>query len=79
MPKYPTPDRPGHYWGKLIHPSQMPLTEDWKSQDWEVMQVFENCIDPADDEHLAVHVPGISPAQWLPDFVWGPRVEDFKS
>lgn len=75
--RYPTPEKPGHFWAKLIHPSRMPEGEDWRSTDWEVVQVFENSADPNDEEYLGVHVPGIEPCQWVQDFVWGPRVEKY--
>lgn len=70
---YPTPTRKGFFWAKLIHPSQMPLNEDWASQDWEVVEVFDN--NGEDNEALGVSVPGISPVQWVQDFVWGPEVK----
>lgn len=80
MAKYPTPDRPGHYWAKLVHPSQMPLGEDWRSADWEVVSVDINdpCGSQGDPEYLSVLVPGVEPTQWVDDFVWGPRVADFR-
>jgi hypothetical protein len=71
--KYPIPKHAGHYWAKLIHPSEMPEGEDWASLNWEVVQVFDN--NGEGDEEWGVHVPGIGPMQWLPDFVWGPKVE----
>lgn len=72
---YPTPKQPGHYWAKLIHPSRMPEGEDWASRCWEVVQVFDN--NGEGEERLGVHVPGIEPCQWVPDFVWGPEVPPF--
>lgn len=75
MPKHPTPNRPGHYWAQLIHPSRMPEGEDWASTDWEVVQVNDN--NGEGDERLSVSVPGIEPSQWVPDFVWGPEVPPF--
>ena len=50
----------------------MPDGEDWQSLDWEVVQVNDNNGDG--DEKFSVSVPGISPPQWIPDFVWGPEV-----
>ena len=76
MARYPTPTGSGNYWAKLIHPSQMPDGEDWRSPDWEIVQVFVNGFDKDDPEHLGVHVPGIGPVQWVEDFFWGPRVND---
>lgn len=74
MPRFPTPTKEGFYWAKLVHPSRMPEGESWKSVDWEVVEVIINCIDPEDDEHLGVFVGGVSPIQWVEDFVWGPEV-----
>lgn len=75
MAKYPTPIGPGFYWAKLIHPSNMPNGEDWKSVNWEVVEVFENTLDETDPEYLGVFVGGVSPTQWIEDFVWGPFVQ----
>lgn len=72
MPRFPTPTREGFYWAKLVHPSNMPEKEDWASQDWEVVHVWDN--NGEGDETFGVSVPGISPTQWIPDFVWGPEV-----
>lgn len=74
MARFPTPTKAGFFWAKLIHPSRMPEGEDWKSFDWEVVEVFINCLDSDDDEALGVFVGGVSPVQWIPDFVWGPEV-----
>lgn len=76
MSRYPTPDHEGHWWAKLIHPSRMPEGEDWKSLNWEVVQVVDNNGEV--DEKWSVLVPGIEPCQWLPDFVWGPEIPPFK-
>jgi len=77
MKGYPTPSRPGFFWAKLIHPSRMPEGEDWRSVNWEVVDVFENGGDPAGPQFLGVFVPGVAVMQWVPDFVWGPRLADF--
>lgn len=74
MKPHPAPTAEGHYWAKLIHPSNEPEGESWKSFDWEVVQVNDN--NGEGDEKFSVSVPGIEPAQWIPDFVWGPRVPD---
>lgn len=73
MIKFPTPKMAGHYWAKLIHPSDMPEGEDWASIDWEVVQVYNN--NGEGDETWGVSVPGIGPTQWLLNFVWGPKVK----
>lgn len=75
MPRFPTPDREGHFWAKLVHPTRMPEGEDWASTDWEVVQVFHNNGEPGDPEEFGVHVPGVRMVQWVQDFVWGPRVD----
>lgn len=79
MKPHPTPTDKGHYWAKLVHPSNMPIGEDWASTDWEVVQVNINDYagKPGEPEYLSVAVPGVGPTQWVADFVWGPRVPDF--
>jgi hypothetical protein len=72
MKPYPAPTKEGWYWAKLVHPSQMPSGEDWASRDWEVVEVWDN--NGEGDETYAVHVTGIGPPQWIPDFIWGPEV-----
>lgn len=72
MKKYPTPDREGFFWAKLVHPSGMPEGEEWQSVDWEVVQVFDN--NGEGDERWGVSVPGISPMQCILDFIWGMEV-----
>lgn len=73
MSKYPTPDYEGFFWGKLVHPSEMPEGENWASSAWEVVQVVDN--NGEGDEVFGVFVGGIGPIQWLQDFVWGPEVK----
>jgi hypothetical protein len=72
MAKYPTPTKEGHYWAKLVHPSGMPEGEEWQSTDWEVVAVWDS--NGEGDEEFTVHVPGVGPTQWIPDFIWGPEV-----
>jgi hypothetical protein len=74
MSKYPTPTGEGFYWAKLIHPTRMPEGEDWKSIDWEVVEVIINGGDEDDDDYLGVFVGGVGPMQCVEDFVWGPYV-----
>lgn len=80
MKRYPTPEKPGHYWAKLVHPSGMPDGEEWKSTDWEVVQVDINDYQGkvGAPEYLSAHVPGIAAPQWVEDFIWGPRIPDFR-
>lgn len=68
------PKAPGFYWAKWKIKSPGTAEEDdapW-GQDWEVVDVFENCIDQTDDEYLMVHVSGVEKAQALENFFWGP-------
>lgn len=74
MSRYPTPNRPGFWWAKLVHPSRMPEGEDWASRDWEPVEVFDN---GEGDEALGVFFPGIEPVQWIPDCIWGPEIPRF--
>lgn len=76
MSKYPTPDREGHYWAKLVHPSGVPddEVENLRSTDWEVVAVYEN---GADGDFYRAFVPGIAATQAIEDFIWGPRVPDW--
>lgn len=74
MARYPTPDREGHYWAKLVHPTKMPAGNDWRSLDWEVVFVVHNGGDNPNEE-WGVLVTGVGPMQWLVDCVWGPRVD----
>jgi len=89
-----TPIAPGYYWAKLKTPSGgtlyntnlsspvhiQPEGESWKSQDWEIVHVWENnpMGDPKDDEFFGVSVFGVPVTQWVGDFFWGPRVADNK-
>lgn len=75
MSRYPTPNRPGFWWAKLVHPSRMPEGEDWASADWEPVQVVDNYGEG--DEALGVSFPGIEPMQWIPDCIWGPEIPRF--
>lgn len=72
MKPYPPPTSEGFYWAKLIHPSEMPPKEDWASSDWEIVQVWDN--NGEGDEAFGVSVFGVPKTQWIPDFVWGPRI-----
>ena len=68
-----TPTKPGFYW------AQWRIADEGTQDDgnlpaigtWEVVDVFENCIDRNDPEHLAVHVSGVSKGQSIENFVWG--------
>lgn len=73
---HPTPTKEGHYWAKLLTPQEMPVTEDWVSVDYEVVQVFDNNRDG--ENRFGAFVPGIEPSQPLNAFKWGPRIPDYK-
>lgn len=47
----------------------------WVSHDWEIVEVWENGGDPADEEYFGVNVFGIPVTQWPLDFFWGPKVD----
>jgi len=70
---YAAPSEEGYYWAKLVTPSEMPATEDWVSEQWEIVEVFDN--NGEGDESLGVAVPGVPPTQWVKNFTWGPRIE----
>ena len=74
-PKFPTPEKEGHYWAKLNKPVDMPEGEDWSSFDWEVVQVFDNATTGA--EKRMASVCGVTPSQPLEAFTWGPEVPQF--
>lgn len=73
---HPTPDAPGYFWAKLVHPRNEPDDEDWTSIHFEVVQVDENYGEGED--HLRVYVPGIGPGQLIDAFIWGARVPDYQ-
>ena len=63
----------GFYWAKwkIAAEGTREGSELTPSDNWEVMQVFVNCVDPTDDEYLMVSVPGVEQAQSLDSFYWG--------
>jgi hypothetical protein len=62
----------GHYWAKWKIKSPG-TAEEHKSPlgNWEIVQVFLNCIDKDDPEHFAVQVAGVERSQSLENFFWG--------
>lgn len=69
------PKEPGHYWARWRIKSPGTAEEDDPpSAQWEVVQVFENCIDQSDDEYLMVAVAGVERSQSVENFFWGERV-----
>lgn len=67
------PTSAGHYWAKWRTASDgtREAEELTPSDTWEIVQVFVNCLEETDPEHLMVHVPGVERAQPLDGFVWG--------
>lgn len=66
------PTTPGHYWARWRIKSPGTAEEDdAPSGMWEIVQVFQNCIDETDDEWLMVAVPGVERSQSIQDFFWG--------
>lgn len=73
------PTKPGHYWARWRIKSPGTAEEnDPPSGEWEVVQVFQNCIDPDDPEYLAVAVAGVERSQAVENFYWGDRVPEPK-
>lgn len=70
-----TPTRPGFYWAKWrIADQGQPMTAEYESylpcDNWEVVDVFENNLDRDAEDHLRVHVPGVSDSQSIENFFW---------
>lgn len=70
---FPTPKGPGHYWAKwrIADDGTPEGDEQTPCDEWEVVQVNENCLDRDDPEHLMVSVPGQSKTQSIENFYWG--------
>lgn len=68
------PTGPGFYWAKwkIKDPGTAEEDDPPFGKIWEVVDVFVNCINPEDDEHLMVAVTGVEKAQSLENFFWGP-------
>lgn len=75
---HPTPTRPGYYWAKwkIASPGTLEGDELTPSNTWEVVQVWQNSVDPNSDEPLGVSVPGVRETQWPDQFFWGLRIPD---
>lgn len=69
-----TPKKAGHYWAqwRVADDGTPEGEEQTPSMSWEVVQVFENCDDTDDPEHLRVSVPGQAKSQSIENFFWGP-------
>ncbi len=69
------PKEPGHYWARWRIKSPGTAEEDDPpGGQWEVVQVFVNCVDPDDAEYLMVAVPGVERSQSIENFHWGEAV-----
>lgn len=68
-----TPDHEGYFWAKLVTPVNMPEGEDWVSSSWEVVEVFDNNGEGA--EEFMVFLLGVQHPQPLRSFDWGPEVD----
>lgn len=71
------PKSEGFYWAKWrIADDGRPKTAEYESylpsNKWEVMDVFENNHDADAEDHMRVHVPGVSDSQSIENFFWGP-------
>lgn len=62
MTTYPTPTKPGTADEEEFTPCKK----------YEVVEVFENCIDKDDPEYLMVAVTGVARSQSIENFFWGP-------
>jgi hypothetical protein len=69
---HPQPTTRGFFWAMLVTPYDEPKDEDWKSRNWEPVEVIEN--GGTGDEELGVLMPGIPIMQWPRDFIWGPPI-----
>ncbi|NIK47854.1 hypothetical protein [Variibacter gotjawalensis] len=71
------PDQAGYYWAKVIKPEGMRKGEDWRSIDWEIVQVVVNDLSERSTpfDRFGVFVPGIGTMQRVSRLQWGPRVD----
>jgi hypothetical protein len=68
----PLPMEPGFYWAKwrIADEGTRDGYEVVPSDEWVVVEVFENVSDENDDEHFLVHVCGVEKGQSIMDFFW---------
>lgn len=73
---YPTPTAPGFYWAKWRSAAEGTADHgemcSGDDAEWEVVEVWENSLNPSDAEYLMVHVGGVERGQGLHRFEWGP-------
>jgi hypothetical protein len=72
------PREVGFYWAKwrIAAEGTRDRDEFIPSDEWEVVEVFENSSDEREDEHFVVHVCGVEKGQSIKNFLWddGPLV-----
>ena len=66
------PREPGFYWAKWRAAAEGTRNGDetLPSDEWVVVEVFENSNDEKEDEHFLVHVCGVEKGQSIMDFFW---------
>ena len=69
------PKQEGFYWAKWRIKDAGTEDENEPCPDtWEVVNVFENCMDKTNPEYLRVFVGGVGRSQSLENFYWGEKV-----
>lgn len=76
MSEHLMPTKPGWYWAKwkIAAKGTREGDELTPSNEWEIVHVQENTLDPKDKEYLSVAVCGVEKTQWPDCFFWGPLV-----
>lgn len=76
--RFPTPTKPGYYWGKWKIADDGPKAAEYRTYlpcyKWEPMDVFKNHSEPDEPDYLRVHIPGVEHSQSLENFFWGPEL-----
>lgn len=72
------PTKAGWYWAKwkIATPSTYEGAELTPSDNWEVVEVWANSVDPNSDEPFGVAITGVRETQWPDQFYWGPQITD---
>lgn len=65
------PHNEGHYWAKQFE-SECKCPDCEPSEQWEVVQVFDNSM--ADGPDFRVFIPGRAKSEPIANFHWGPNV-----
>ena len=72
------PKQPGYYWAKwkLASEGTADYDEELLPEDnWTPVEVFMNCIDEKDPEHLLVSIIGVEKSQAIENFFWGDPIK----